>query len=81
MAVFLLVNVIFMPFYACYTRVCQYAKGFLIRSSSSGSVGTVILKRLPFLFFQISFIFRFFLNPYLAHNLYIVVQLVLHMDH
>ena len=65
----------------CNSRVCQYAKGFLIRWSSSGIVGALILRYLPFLFFQISFIFRFFLNPHLAPNLYIVVQLVLHLDY
>ena len=64
-----------------YIWVCQYAKGFLIRWSSSEIVRTLILRYLPFFFFQISFIFRFFLNPHLAANLYIVVQLVLHLDY
>ena len=63
------------------SRVCQYTKGFLIKLSSLKNVGTSILKHLPFFFFQISFIFRFFLNPHLAPNLYIVVQLVLHLDY
>ena len=38
----------------------QYAEGLLISSSSSGGVGGLITRHLPFLFFQISFIFRFF---------------------
>ena len=51
------------------TRVCQYAKGFLIRSSLR-NIWTSISSFLPFFFFQISFIFYFFINPYLAPNLY-----------
>ena len=41
-------------------RVCHYAEGLLIGSSSSGGVGGRIIRHLPFLFFQNSFIFRFF---------------------
>ena len=57
-------------------RVCQYAKGFLIRSSSSESVWTLILRHFSFPKFHF-----FFLNSYLTLNLYIVVQLVLHLDY
>jgi len=48
------------PCWASTTRVCQYAKVYLIRSSTSGSVNKTILRLLAFLFFWISFIFRFF---------------------
>ena len=41
-------------------RVCQYAKGLLISSSSSGSMKTLISRHSLFLFFSISIIFRFF---------------------
>ena len=44
------------------SRVCQYIKGLLISSSSSGSMKTLITRHLPFLFFSISSIFRFFSN-------------------
>ena len=43
-----------------YNRVCHYAKGLLISSSSSGNMKSLITKHLPFLFFSISVIFRFF---------------------
>ena len=45
---------------ACIARVCQYAKIFLIRSSTLGKVNKRILRYLAFLFFQILFIFPFF---------------------
>ena len=40
----LTITLIQLNVYDCMIRVCQYAKGFLIRWSSSGIVGTLILK-------------------------------------
>ena len=42
-----------------HIRVCQYAKGLLISSSSSGNMKSLITRHLPLLFF-FNFIFRFF---------------------
>ena len=41
-------------------RVCQYAGGLLISSSSSGGMGGQIIRHLPSSFFSNSTIFRFF---------------------
>ena len=46
--------------HACATRLCQYLKGFLIASPTSGDIGGRVLRNLAFLLFQNSYIFRFF---------------------
>ena len=52
------------------TRVCQYTKGLLISSSSSGGVKTLITRHLPFFFFQFQLSFVFLAQVKIVKNIY-----------